>query len=119
MTQLKRVKQRKRRLLVARHIVSGRAGAATLSNCGEFLKPPATAARRKAGCSTRVMTSGMVKTLRMPQWMIAQPSPTFQAVGSALDRPRLLEYGCSSTTRRQWVQGRAACSRRHPVGLKV
>ena len=55
---------------------------ATLSNCGEFLKPLATAARRKAGCSTRVMTSGMVKTQRMLTMDDPQPSPTSQGAPS-------------------------------------
>ena len=54
------------------------ADSATLSNCGEFLKPLATAARRKVGCSTRVMTSGMVKTQRMLTMDDPQPSPTSQ-----------------------------------------
>ena len=60
----KRVKRRERRPLV------GLSRPATLSNCGEFLKPLATAARRKARRSTRVTTSGMVTTRRMSQWII-------------------------------------------------
>jgi hypothetical protein len=58
-----RVKQRKRRLLVG------------LRPCNtvklrELPKASVTAARRKVGCSTRVMTSGMVTAQRMYQWII-------------------------------------------------
>ena len=65
MTQPERVEVRQSRGLVGapvrpRHTVKLRG----------VPKATATAARRKAGCSTRVMTSGMVKTQWMSQWVI-------------------------------------------------
>ena len=68
-----RVKQRKRRLLVGGPVpgaVRSTGLPATLSNCGDLLKPLPPRLTERSSVSTRVMTSGMVTAQRMSQWMI-------------------------------------------------
>jgi hypothetical protein len=92
---LKRVKQRKRRLLVGTAARGSRP--ATPSNCGKFLKLSVTKHAPK-GARGRGNDLGYGKSTPDATMDDPQPSPKSPRPPSGRRR-----YGCSSTTRWRWV----------------